>query len=673
MKLTQFALVIFVTTCISSLAAQNLELGKVSIAELQEKKHRIDTTAVAAILFEKGKVSFEYSQGDGFFVVTTVITRIKIYKKEGYDWANKNIKYYINYNSKEKVSFSDAVTYNLVDGKIEKTKLKNDGEFDENVNKYWAQKKIVMPNVKEGSVIEFKYEIKSPRIAELRDWNFQTSIPVNYSEFKTYIPEYFVYNPNQKGFIFPKVTIVKSQNSILIKSKERSGAGGFSISKTTFSEDKIEFGETITSYLIENLPAIKEEAFVNNIGNYTASDTHELTMTKYPNSLTEIYATDWESVAKKIYDNEYFGNELTKTDYFEDDINVLKKGLASPDEKIAAIFNFVKTKVKWNGYTGYSCEDGVRKAYNDKAGNVAEINLMLTAMLRYAGLTSNPVLVSTRSNGIPLFPSRTAFDYVITAVELNGGIILLDATEKYSVPNVLPLRDLNWFGRLIRKDGTSVEIDLVPKTYSIESANLNLILGADGSIDGKIRSQLTNQEALYFRQNNLVTSTDNYLEVLENKNNNIEISNYVRDNDLELEKPIVESYSFKDSNTMEIINDKIYICPMIFLAPKENPFKQDVRVYPIDFGYPVENRYNINIEIPDGYVVESLPKTMNIATGEGVCAFKYIILNQGNKIQVSITENINEAIVPADFYDILKEFFQQTVDKKNEKIVLKKI
>jgi hypothetical protein len=65
------------------------------------------------------------------------------------------------------------------------------------------------------------------------------------------------------------------------------------------------------------------------------------------------------------------------------------------------------------------------KAYKDKTGNVAEINLMLTAMLRYAGLNANPVLVSTRSNGIAMFPNRTAFNYVIAAVENGGNYTLL--------------------------------------------------------------------------------------------------------------------------------------------------------------------------------------------------------------------------------------------------------
>ena len=88
-------------------------------------------------------------------------------------------------------------------------------------------------------------------------------------------------------------------------------------------------------------------------------------------------------------------------------------------------------------------------------------------MLRYAGLTANPVLVSTRSNGIAIFPNRTAFNYVIAAVETPNGNILLDASDKFSTPNVLPFRALNWYGRLIRKDGTSEEVDLMPKKHQM--------------------------------------------------------------------------------------------------------------------------------------------------------------------------------------------------------------
>ena len=163
-----------------------------------------------------------------------------------------------------------------------------------------------------------------------------------------------------------------------------------------------------------------------------------------------------------------------------------------------------------------------------------------------------------------------------------------------------------------------------------------------------------------------------YLEELENENDDIEISEYVRDNDLDLSKPIIETYSFKDTKGMEKIGDKIYIYPLLFLTTTENPFKQEIREYPVDFGYPIQSKYTINIEVPKGYVIESLPKGINLVTGDEVGAFKYIIGNTGNKIQITITTDINSAIVAADSYDVLKDFYQKMIDKQTEKIILKK-
>jgi transglutaminase-like putative cysteine protease len=669
MVLNKVIIAIFCVTFFS-VNAQKFELGKVSIEELQQKTHPIDTSAVAAVLFEKGKVNFNYSQDNGFEVTTEVKIRIKIYKKGGYDWANKSIRFYNETNqSKEVATFSDAITYNLVDGKIVKTKLKSDGEFEEKINKYWGRKKISMPNVKEGSIIEYSYSVKSPNYGELASWNFQTSIPVNYSEFITYIPEYFMYNTNQKGYYFPKRTVERNRKSITLTSKERSESR---VTTTTFSNDVISYEEVKSIYVAENVPAIKEEAYVNNIDNYTSGISHELTMTKFPNTTVKMYSTDWETVVKTIYDNENFGPELNKTGYFEEDIKTLMAGLTTKEEKLLAIFNFVKSKVKWNDYFGYSCNDGVKTAYKNKTGNAAEINLMLTAMLRYAGLSANPVLLSTRSNGIALFPNRTAFNYVIAAVEVENDLVLLDATEKFSAPNILPSRDLNWFGRIIRKDGSSAEVELSPKMVSKDITNMSYTINADGSINGKLRRQMSDHVALSFRQVYVGLSTDNYLEKLESRNNNVELSEYKRDNETDLSKQVLEFYAFKDTKSTEIIGNKVYISPLLFLSSSENPFKQEKREYPVDFGFPFEDKYNVIIDIPEGYAVESIPTEINLATGDGIGTFKYFTSNTANKIQIQLTTDINAAIVPAEYYDILKEFFKKMIEKQNEKIILTK-
>ena len=653
--------------------SQEFKLGKVSIEELKETQHPKDTAAVAAILFKTGSVQFDYSQDKGFDLTSIIKIRIKIYKKEGYEYANYIQNFYKGSNAKETVSFSDAVTYNLVDGKIEKTKLKSDGMFEETINKYWGRKKISMPNVKEGSIIELECTIKSDRIRTIDEWEFQTDIPVNYSEFKTYIPEYFVYAPNQKGFIFPKVVVEKKDRKInyTYRSNASPGLGGNALSSK--SNEELKFTETITTYIANDMPAMKDESYVNNIKNYTSSISLELSMIQYPQQVPEFFTTDWEKVVKTIYDSDDFGTELNKTGYFEEDLKVILKDITKRDEKIMAIFNFVKSKVKWNNYTGYSCDDGVKRAYKDGTGNVAEINLMLTAMLRFAGVSANPILLSTRSNGISYFPNLTAFNYVICGVEIENDLILLDATEKYAMPNILPLRDLNWFGRLIRNSGSSVQVDLTPKFISTDVVTIMATINTEGIVEGNAREQHLDYNALFFRQNYNNLSDDSYLEKLEKRHKNIEVGEFKINGKEELNAPIVENYSFKDNKDVEIIGDKMYFSPLLFLVQQENPFKQEKREYPVDFVFPSEDKYLVNLAIPDGYEVETIPQSTAFKTNDDALILKYAISNTGNKLQIVVTFNTNTAILPEASYEELKLFFEELVKKENEKVVLKKI
>jgi transglutaminase-like putative cysteine protease len=672
MKFIKFFTLSVVLVFVSQINAQEFKLGKVSIAELEQKIHPKDSSAVAAILYTKGKARIEYDLNEGFVTLTDVETRIKIYKKEGYDWANQAVWYYKMSSLTEKVSFADAYTYNLVNGKIEKTKLKTEGTFDETVNKFRAQKKITMPNVKEGSVIEYRYTIKSPSDRLIREWDFQENIPVNYSEFITYIPEYYVFNSRQKGYVFPKMSVEKKPRSITFTNKERIGSGGFVV-KTEYSTEKLEYVETQTAYIAKDFPAMKEEAFVNNMDNYVSSVQHELSMTKYPNSTMKMYSTDWNSVAKTIYEYDSFGPELNKTGYYEDDLKILLAGKNTPEEKIWAILNHVKSSVKWNGYTGYDCDNGVKKAYKEKTGNIGDINLMLTSMLRYAGLTANPVLVSTRENGIALFPNRNAFDYVIAAVETPNGNLLLDASDKFSTPNILPFRTLNWSGRLIRKDGSSEEVDLMPKKPSNDVVFMSYNIDPEGKVTGKTRRQCTDYNALLTRDKLDNIKEEEYLEKLENKNHKIEISEYSRTNEKEILLPTIETYSFIGNDLCELIGGKIYVSPMLFFTNDKNPFKQEIREYPVDFGFPFAEKYNITIKIPDGFAVETLPAPAVITMQDNVGSFKFNIASSGDTLQLTIAHQINEAIVTTEQYEMLKEYYKTMIAKETEKIVLKKI
>ncbi|MCL9809383.1 DUF3857 domain-containing protein [Flavobacterium luminosum] len=650
--------------------SQKVELGNVTVQELEEKKHPKDTSAVAAILFKKGTTQFVYNSTKGFSTETKVDIKIKIYKKQGYDWANHAVRYYLEGSSKESLYFSNAVTYNLVNNKIVKTKLKSDGEFDEKVSRFWGQKKIMMPDVKEGSIIEFSYKLISPNYGSFKDWDFQTSIPINYCEYTTYIPEYFKYNTHIKGHLTPKVELDQRENNYQGTYQEMvNSAGGFRSERGTYN---IKFQESIAKYTISNVPALKDENFVNNISNYMVILQHELSSVRMPERPFENYSTDWETICSKIYQSDSFGSELSKTGYFENEINQLLNGVTVKDQKIGLIFSYVKEYMNWNGYHDYYCHDGVKEAFKKKSGNVAEINLMLVAMLRYAGIEANPILVSSRSNGIALYPSRNAFDYVIAGIEIENDVILLDATDKNSVPDVLPHRAINWNGRLIRKNGSSTSVNLSPKFISKEATNIMANLTSEGIVEGKIFIQKNAHDAFNFRSKYGKVNTDNYLEILEKRYGNAEISEYKVDNKTDLSKPVIETFSFKTNNEIEKVADKLYISPLFFFVMSENPFKQEVRDYPIDFSYPDQDKFLSIINIPDGYVVESIPTSANLIFGDDIAGFKYIINTNGKQIQVTSVLDIKTNIISPEDYADFKMFFNEIVKKQTEKIVLKK-
>ncbi|MBG6112095.1 hypothetical protein IWX84_002991 [Flavobacterium sp. CG_9.10] len=666
-----FAVFVFLII-FSNLRAQSLELAKVSLAELQEKAHPKDTSAVAAVLFKKGKTVFGFNVKNGFTAVHECQIRIKIYKKEGLNWSNFVVPYYVGYEdmNDDIVKFSNGVTYNLENGAIVKTKLNSEGSFKKNVNEYWNEASIALPNVKVGSVIEFKYVLKSENIVKFPVFDIQYDIPVNFMEYKTELPENFIYKTLESGYVKIKSELKYGAGSIAYEGEYIPGGGG--------NINILTFNKIISIYSAVNIPALNEEPYLDNIKNYKSSIRNELERIRYPDKPDKDYSITWEGVAKTIFENKDFGKELDERLYLLEDLKKILKKNQNIDfteaEKLDIIFNFVKQKMNWSGEYGYYADKGVKKAYLDQTGNTAEINFILIDMLKLAGISANPVLVSTVEHGIPVFPNRTVFNYVIVAAEVNGKQILLDATDKYTTQNILPLKVLNWKGRLIEKDGTSQEINLVPMHLSNKNYTLMTTVDSEGIISGKIRVQKTDFEAYSFREKYGQTNKEDYLEKLENDLNGIEITDYLIENkDTNFSKPVIETFTFKSDNCCEIIANKMFINPMLFFTINKNPFVQEKRQMPIYFGYPIQGKYAINVQIPAGFKVETLPSAMNISMQDNLANFKFMTSLVGNTIQISIVNQMNTPIVSAEYYSTLKEYFQKVIEKQNEKIVLIKI
>lgn len=658
---------------VMQLQAQEIKFGKVSMNELTEKYNPQDSLADATYLYQYRKTHFVYNKDKGFELVTEFHNRLKIYSKEGFDYATRKINLYKEGGSKEKVSGLKGVTYNIQEGKIVESKLRKDGEFEIELSKYYDQKSFTMPNVKEGSILEYQYSVVSPFISNIDEFILQEDIPIKKTVAIMESPEYFIFRLNTKGFLPIRSDKRTATDQISFLNKTRSGGQGFSSRNTNFSTSVISFNKEITTYELTDVPALKKEPFVNNINNYRSSIKYELSYTKFPNSGLKYYATTWEDVVKKIYDHPNFGTELNKKGYYDDDLETIISGVSNPIERMTLIFDFVKSQIKWNGVYGKYTIDGVKKAYKDRTGNVAELNLILTSMLRNAGLKANPVLVSTRSHGIPLFPTREGYNYVVSGVETSNGMVLLDATSPFNAPNMIPVRALNWEGRLISENGTSRNISLIPSKKSTDTAMIRVAINDDGSVDGEFRQQYRGHYAMIFRGKYNKGTQDAFLEQEEKLNDDIEISHYKLTNNSEIDKPIVQFYNFYKEDVIDVVGNKLYFSPMLHLAAEENPFKLEKREFPVDFAFPWEDKFIIKIKIPEGYQVETMPEAKIISLPENLGSFKYAIKNNSQEIDLTASVAINSGIIPPNYYETLKEFYRQLVEKETEKVVLSKI
>jgi hypothetical protein len=627
---------------------QNKDLGKVSLSELKEKHHAIDSSASAAYIFKTGTSKFILNGVGVWSVITDVSIKIKIYKKEGLKYANYEVPYYVGGNLNEGVVFSKACTYNLEGNEIVKTKLDSDGEFKEQTNKKWRTRKITLPAVKVGSVIEFSYKHISTYFTKIEDWEFQSDIPVDYVEYFIYIPEYLRYR-----------TIITGSDYVAVERDVKIISTG-------------NFGEVKYGFKSKNVPAVKVENYVFDIENSKSVLKNEIATISYPKRPVQNYSLDWEGVANSILDDDDFGGQLNQTKFLEDDLEQLKNMPISYEKKTDSILAFFQNKISWNGEYGYLTNKGVKKAYLEKSGNAAEININLINGLNYLGIKAYPVLVSTRGNGIVAYPSRYGFNYLVVAAFVDGNYILLDAADKLTSKNLLPLKALSWKGRLIKNKTETAEIFLENVNKSNKNITGQFIINENGKLEGKIRNQLFDYFAYDYRKRGYLKNDQFSIESIERDFPSLKINEYVVQNKNELNKPLIETYTLNHNNITEIIGSRIYFSPMLMFQTTENPFKSSERFYPIDFNFPLKESYSLLIDIPDGFEIESLPESVNISSENDFLAFKMTVLKKEKLIHVIASFEINTAFVPAKSHESLKDFYKEMIKKQSEKIVLKK-
>jgi transglutaminase-like putative cysteine protease len=650
-----------------SIFAQNkasVKFGRISPDDFAKKVYNIDSNASAIVIADIGSSEIIGNTKGWFSLEFKRYRRVHILNKNGYDEANVEVKLYSNGDREEELNSVKAVTYNLENGKVVETKLEKNGIFKDKIDKRRVIKKFTFPNIKEGSIIEYEYTVQSDFLFNLQPWEFQGQSPVLWSEYNLRLPEFL-------GYVF-----LKQGYRTYDISERKDNRSNFTIrdTRTAGATESISFVANVTDYhwVMKEVPELKQESFTSTLKNHIAKIEFQLSDYRYPLTPQNVMGT-WTKLSNDLLHAEYFGNGLEKNNgWLGDVIDPLTADAKDNVEKAKKIYAYVRDNLTCTSHNATDLDQSLKNVLKTRNGTVAEINLLLIAMLKYANIQADPVILSTRSHGYTysMYPIIDKFNYVVCDVNINGQNYFLDASEPRLGFGRLTPACYNGHARVINDEATALEFS---SDSLMERKLTSIILTSNekGEMMGSLRQVLGYYESYNIREKIKEKGKDEFFKDIKKA--------YAQDMELvhpnidsldNLEESIAITYDFKLNEEEQ---DIIYINPMFGEAYKENYFKSAERFYPVEMPYAFDKTYIFSMIIPEGYIVDELPKSIIVKLNEqGDGQFEYRISESGGTISMRSRVQLKRAYYMPDEYEILREFFNLIVKKHSEQIVLKK-
>lgn len=619
-----------------------------------------DSTAEAVVLYDYGSLRFSHSETKGLTMRIDCWIRVKILKESALGRASVALTYYdgSDFSKKERLQGLKAFTYNLEDNQIVTSKLESKTVKDERSSADYRTTKFNLPNVKKGSVIEYFYTRETPLSLrnEPETWRFQGDIPVNWSEYRIAIPYFLEYKMTFGGYL-PLSINQQEDREIDVGPAAYKGRG-------------IDY-----RFVVKDAPPFLDEPYITTEMDYLSKIRFELASVNIPGQGTRRFSQTWEQVDRTLESASWFGGEIRKTSYLKAVKDEILKTATEPGEKMKMAYAHFQQYMKWDGNFGIGSRDGPKKAYDNRKGNASDINLALIALLRDMDLECNPVVLSTRSHGrvIQEIPMMESFNYVIGHVKIGETEYLLDATQPYARPGLIPEYALNEVGRLMPKRGAGKFIDLTTKEPKSKLEIIQAEIDPEGGlVKGTYSISYGGYEALQWRNKYAAGAASVYEGDLKKtlqewQLQNIQVKN--QHEDLTSTVNVSCDFEVEDAN-LQVAG--FYFNPVMAGRWSSNPLKSKERIYPLDFASGFSDSYMGSFKLPASYMLEdvSAPEVLVLPGNAG--RFAYQVKQVDDMIQVSSSVKLTKTNFTAEEYHYVREFFERVVQRHAKPLVIKR-
>jgi Domain of Unknown Function with PDB structure (DUF3857) len=623
--------------------------GVVTMSDLSMPNCSFDKSAAAMFLLDKQTVRVEEMVGSGGFkTITTKRSRIKIFKKEGFEFAATKITY--SKSRQTRISDIEAFLHYLDNnGQIVTVKLTEKDLFRNKSKKGFSTISFTFSEVREGCVVELQYVRTDKNSVRTKPWILQNEIPTLFTEYTLDLPD----------FIPMKDRMVT--NVLKVESKT-----------DTIKEGILRKNRFRKTYWAKDLPVFKMEPYMSSVKDNLERVEFNLGSTGFlpVSSNADIQWT----VINDMFNSPYFiggmkNNEIAGTKALVDSAKKINK----VSERIHFVLNKIQTRIKWDEELSFYPED-INNAWKSGTGNSAEMNMILINILQKSGVDVYPLLTSSRENGKidKAFPSVGQFDGLQVLAVDTGINYILDAKEQYLSYTATPSSIANREALLINNHGGAwvsiEETRPLIKTISSIQANLN----EDGLITGmaivssfdyaKVQQLSMTREEQEKERNSKTKIRDNDFtltidsSIIENENNNL----------LPLKQTLYFTYE-------PSVSDPFYfIAPSFLSSFRKTPFTDTIRLTNIDFTSAQYYLNTMNLIIPENFEIAELPKNIFLRTVDSSISYSCQSQVEENSISIRSVFEIKRPEYDKEEYPAIRAFFEKITGLIRELIVIKK-
>ena len=634
MKTTLFTLCLFLSTFLYAQKERSAKMGQTSLKELQMTYYNKDSSASAVILDEKNVVYVNPKKD--FNYTNEYYVRIKILNKSAFDYGFIEIPYY----KSSKLEKIEGITYNLnSNGEIEKYMLSDQEVYKNNYSKNIKIERFALPNIKVGSVIEYKFMINNNSY-KTYNFIFQQSIPSVKSEYTAYLSGSNDYNVRLIGYLSPyfNESIIKKKCIYLSKCVK-------------------------VNYVFKDIPAFVSEKYITSKYNYISRLTFEKTY--YDRFVEKGDNLQWRTLDKWV--NKSLENRLNLKSFYKRKLpdSILKE--TNDLKKAKKVFYYIQ-----NHYiSGNNEKKTFGQSYKNKVTSSSRINISLFNALKAVGFKNVYfMMLSTRENGFPtkLHATLDDFNSDLIVILIEKKKYLLDASDKLLSFGQIPFESLNGEGRVFDFKKGSYWETIVPKENNNTRVKMKIFFNDEGFINGNKTITRNGYHAIETKKLIKKYSEQEYIKIIESQNPMIEVENYVLNNKNLKEKPLIEVFDI----TIEEDENSYFTINSLLSLENINPFKLETRNYPIDYGYKKKYVYTLNFKLLDGYEFDKIPKDLILAIPDKGGSYIQKISLTNNQLNVYIKLQLNKTKFLTTDYQYLKKFYDDIIQAQNQLIHFQK-